>query len=195
MMQPEINKMTCPNCSSKQIKKHGIKKKKLQTLQRYFCKSCQKTFTLQPLSKSKTYPIAVILNSISNYSMGNTQSEIQNLISRKFKLKPSQKTISNWLNEYKTICTYARLRKQAMKLYKPKNIIFQQTLNHIQPYTFKCHKAKLDILIKENPQFTILKDYIKKINSNKRTSRTSNNSIHGKGWILKNQQSKLVFYL
>src|SRR3989338_6870287 len=33
-----------------------------------------------------------------------------------------------------------------MKLYKPKNIIFQQTLNHIQPYTFKCHKAKLCLL-------------------------------------------------
>ncbi len=148
------------------IKKYGKKSKKFQTLQRYFCKNCQKTFTLQQ-PKNKTYPISIILNAISNYNLGNTQSEIQNLISRKFKLKPSQKTISNWLNEYKAICTFSRLRKQAIKLYNynPTNIIHKQTLSHIQPYTFKCHKAKLDILLKENPNFAAIKDYVEKVNS------------------------------
>jgi len=62
--------------------------------------------------------------------------------------------------------TYARLRNHAIKLYKPKNIIHKQSLNHIQPYTFKYHKAKLHILAKENPQFGVLKNYIEKINSN-----------------------------
>jgi hypothetical protein len=58
------------------------------------------------------------------------------------------------------------LRKQAIKLYSPKNIIKKQALNHIQPYTFKHHRAKLDIITKENPLFMALKVYINKINSN-----------------------------
>jgi len=45
-------------------------------------------------------------------------------------------------------------------------MIQKQILNHIQPYTFKCHKAKLDIAIKENPRFAAIKNYIKKINQN-----------------------------
>ncbi len=85
---PVKTAIKCPNCSSKQIKKYGTKSKKFQTLQRYFCKNCRKTFTLQQKeSKNKTYPIATILNTISDYNLGNTQSEIQKIISRKFKIK------------------------------------------------------------------------------------------------------------
>jgi len=163
-MQPEIKEVTCPNCSSRQTKKHGTKKKKLQTLQRYFCNNCRKTFTLQQ-DKSKTYPLKIILNALSYYNLGHSQIEAASMLSKRFKLKPSQKTISNWLNEYKEICTFSRLRSEAIKLYKPNNIIHKQTLIHIQPYPFKWHKAKLDILTKENPQFSAIKNYIEKINS------------------------------
>ena len=104
-MQLEIKEIKCPNCPSKQIKKHGTKKKKLQTLQRYFCNSCRKTFTLQ--RSDKTYPLSIILNTISSYNLGSTQAEVQNIIPKKFKIKPSQKTISNWINEYKSICAYS----------------------------------------------------------------------------------------
>ncbi len=38
-------------------------------------------------------------------------------------------------------------------------------MHHIQPYTFKYHKAKLNLLIKENPKFKLLKTYLQKINS------------------------------
>lgn len=87
------------------------------------------------------------------------------MISKRFKIKPSQKTISNWINEHKGACAFARLRGEAIKLYKPNNIIHKQTLNHIQPYSFKRHKAKLEILTKENTQFAAIKDYLQKINS------------------------------
>ena len=165
-MSVKTPETACPSCSSTSTRKHGIQKNKLQSIQRYFCSSCKKAFTIQN-AKNKTYPINIILNAVSGYNLGSTQTEIQSIISRKFKIKPSQKTISNWLNEYKTICAYSRLRKQTIKLYKPKSIISKQTLSHIQPYTFKYHKAKLDILTKENPKLTALKDYVEKITSDK----------------------------
>src|SRR3989344_46182 len=174
-MQLEIKEIKCPNCPSKQIKKHGTKKKKLQTLQRYFCTSCRKTFTLQ--LSDKTYPLSIILNTISSYNLGSTQAEVQNIIPKKFKIKPSQKTISNWINEYKNICTYSKLRQEAIKLYNSKNIIFKQTLHHIQPYTFQYHKAKLYLLFHNklyNNQFhnishfyETLKVYLEKISTDK----------------------------
>ncbi len=153
-MQPEIKEIACPNCSSKQTKKHGTKKKKLQTLQRYFCKSCRKTFTLE--KSNKTYPVSLILTAVSYYNLGYSQTELLGMLSKRFKAKPSQKTISNWLNEFKGICTFSNLRDKAIKLYNPESIIHTQTLNHIQPYTFKYHKAKLYLLfhdVKYNNQF------------------------------------------
>ncbi len=168
--------ISCPICSSKKTKKHGIKKKKLQTVQRYFCNACKKTFTLQP-QNSKTYPLKLILNAISHYNLGYSQAEAAKEISKRFKTKPSQKTISNWINEYRALCTFNKLRKEAVKLYKPNNILFKKTLNHIQPYKFKYHKAKLYLLFHNklyNNQFhniahfyEPLKAYLEKIPTEK----------------------------
>jgi len=148
-MQPEIKTITCPNCSSKNIKKAGIKKKQLQNLQKYQCRNCKKTFTLQQI-KNKTYQISTILSAISYYNLGRTQSEIIKIISKKYKLKPSQKTISNWLNEYKQLTTFSKLRKKAIKLFSPEEIIEKHEFLHNNlPYTFKYHKAKLELLFKD----------------------------------------------
>ena len=173
-MQPEIKEISCPNCSSKQTKKHGTKKKKLQTLQRYFCSACKKTFTLQP-DKNKTYTLKIILSALSYYNLGHSQSESAKEISKRFKVKPSQKTISNWLNEFKSICTFSKLRNKAIKLHNPESIIHKQALSHIQPYTFKYHKAKLHLLFHSklyNNQFhnishfyEPLKNYLQKIST------------------------------
>ena len=159
-----INHLKCPNCGNKNILKKGIRKNKLQNIQKYCCKACGKFFTAEE-TKHKTYPIKIILNAISYYNLGYTQKQTSAKIDEKFKINLPQKTISNWLNEYKQICTFSRSRKQAIKHYSPKNIIKKQTLHHIQPYIFKCHNAKLNIAVKENPQFAALKDYIEKINS------------------------------
>ena len=145
-MPVEITTINCPVCSSKNIKKHGTQKKKLQTLQRYFCKDCRKTFTLQPQIRNKTYPAKIILNAISQYSLGHPQTEISKLLVKRHKIKVPQKTISNWLKEYLQICSYSKLRSEAIKLYRPNDILFSKTFHHIQPYTFKYHKAKLYLL-------------------------------------------------
>jgi len=160
-MPKQIN---CKNCSSINIVKRGFARNKLQTLQKYCCKDCKAIFTMQQ-AKGKTYPLNIILNAISTYNLGYPLEKTKEIMNKKRSLAVSAKTISNWINQYKGICTFARIRKQAIKLCSPKNIIKNKTLSHMQPYTFKYHKAKLDILLKENTEFLLLRDYLEKINS------------------------------
>ena len=156
----------CPICNKASIK-YGTRKTKLKEIQIYLCKSCNKRFssTSHTFQQNKTYPIQTILKAISLYNLGYNLNKVSDLLLSRTKLKIPISTISSWIQQYKNICTFSRLRKKAIKLYPPKKIIKKQTLNHIQPYAFKYHKAKLNILIKENPQFKALKDYLKKINS------------------------------
>jgi len=168
-MLPEIIQISCPNCSSKDLKKSGIKKNLLQKFQKYQCKDCKKIFTLKTQT-SKTYPINIILNSLSYYNLGYSQNQISKLINKKFKLKPSQKTISNWINEYKHLLPFHKLRNQ--KNYKPENIIESHTFLHNNlPYKFQIHKAKLKLLEKNkfiNQKISIrIKDYLEKIPTKK----------------------------
>ncbi len=160
-MNMEVN---CPGCKSGNIIKKGKRKNKLQTLQRYFCKSCNKIFIDKGI-KNKTYPEKIILNAISCYNLGNTQVGVSKLLSQGYKLKVPQRTISEWINEYKNICTFHRLRGQAIRLFKPLDIIFSQKLQHNQVYNFKLHLAKLKLMPKElMPQkFSLLKAYLEKI--------------------------------
>ncbi len=160
------NEANCPSCSSKNIIKKGLRKNKFQKIQRYRCKNCSKIFTNKKIA-NKTYPSAIILNAISCYNLGNTQIEVSKLINQRYKIKAPQRTISEWINEYKNICTFSRLRKQAIKLYKPSDMIFSQKLQHNQVYNFKLHLAKLELASKElAPQkFQLLKAYLEKISA------------------------------
>ena len=154
------NQIQCPKCRSKILVKKGIRKNKLQVLQQFQCKNCKYIFT-QNKSKNTTYSITAILKAISKYNLGHTLHQTK----EKLNINATLPAISSWLNKYKDVCTFERLRNEAIKLYQPKNIIFKKSLQHIQPYIFKYHKAKLDILLKENPKFASLKDYIEKIDS------------------------------
>lgn len=152
----EKEEISCKNCNSSNIVKRGFAKNKLQTLQKYQCKGCSSIFITQQ-NKGKTYPLKIILNSISTYNLGYSLEKTKEIINKKYNLSLSAKATSNWVKEYKEICAFSRLRKQATKHYNPKNIL--------QPYAFKYHKAKLNILINENPKFIQLKNYLKKISS------------------------------
>ena len=158
-------KILCPKCSSKYITKKGLRKNKLQTIQQYKCKNCNKIFILQSL-KSKTYPASIILNSLSLYNLGYSQSQVQKLISQKYKVKIPQKTINNWVNEYKPLCTYARLRK---KNQDPDEIIQSHTFMHNNlPYKFQIHIPKLNLLFQDtkfsqHSKFLPVRDYLNKI--------------------------------
>ena len=157
---PQSNQISCPKCSSKLLVKKGIRKNKFQYLQQYQCKDCKYIFTINK-SKNTTYPITLIIKGISAYNLGYTLQQTK----EKLNIQATLPAISSWLKKYREICTFARLRKQAIKLYGPKSIIFKKPLIHQQIYIFQFHKAKLEILFKEeqNKKFIQIKDYLNKI--------------------------------
>ncbi|MBI1936436.1 IS1 family transposase [Candidatus Woesearchaeota archaeon] len=165
----------CPICGKEAVK-FGIRKNKLQAIQRYKCGSCKKSFTLHQ-TKNITYPIQTILKSISIYNLGFNLKQTQEKLESSEKIKISISTLNSWINEYKNICAYSKLRAQALKLFNPKNIIKKLELSHIQPYTFKYHKAKLYLLfhsVKYNNEYhniahfyEPLKKYLEKIGTDK----------------------------
>jgi len=157
----EITKINCPTCSSNKIRKYGIQKSKQQK-QRYQCKECEKIFLLHPNNKS--YPEGIILNSISYCNLGYTQKEVSKLIAKKFKINIPQKTISNWINEFKEVCPYSRLRNEAKQQFKPENIIDQyEFLHNNLNYKYQIHNFKLNYLTNNNEKLERIKTYLEKI--------------------------------
>ena len=116
-------KVNCPSCEAEQVVFGKISTK-------VKCNSCKKTFADASI-KNKTYPAKIILNAVSYYNLGSTQLEVSKLLSQRYKVKVPQRTISVWVAEYKNICTFARLRKQAARLYNTKSIVFSKILSHI----------------------------------------------------------------
>jgi len=163
----ENEKLICPYCNSEETKKFGITRLKREITQRYRCNSCNKTFSNRKL-KHKTYPARIILNSISTYNLGHTLKQTKKEIAKRFHIKIPESTIHSWLKEYSNICTFTRIREQAVKLNKPEEMIFSQKLQHNQVYNFQLHKAKLALQAKELPEqkFQLLKDYLEFVQSN-----------------------------
>ena len=163
-LEINIQNISCPNCASKRIKKHSIARAKLQTTQRYLCKICKKTFTLKQELKSKSYPAGIILSSISLYNLGYSQAEVQKLISKKHKTKVPQRTISNWINEFKQLAPYGRLRQQAKSQFSSENMIEQfEFLHNNLNYKYQIHNFKLNYLTGNNEKLQRLKQYLEKI--------------------------------
>lgn len=140
--------MRCPFCNSAKVKKQGKRKSKLQTIQKYLCKKCSKYFSDNAKRiLNKTYPANIILNSVSLYNLGNSQQKVSKLIAQRYKTIVPQRTISEWINNYKDICTFNKMRKQAIMLYSPGEIVETHTFMHNNlPYKFQIHRAKLKLL-------------------------------------------------
>ncbi|MBS3150753.1 IS1 family transposase [Candidatus Woesearchaeota archaeon] len=157
------NSLKCPYCNSMEISKQGKRKGKLQQSQKLKCVRCNKNFTDKKL-KHKSYPAHIIFNTISYYNLGNTQSETSAIIKRKYKTEVPQRTISEWLKQYKDTCTFRRLRNEAKKLYSPDNIIDQyEFLHNNLNYKYQIHNFKLNYLAVNNEKLQRLKLYLEKI--------------------------------
>lgn len=59
----------CPYCKSKKFFRRGKRKKKLEVVQLYQCKECNRTFTSQ-FVKGKHYPMNLIIDGLSYYNLG-----------------------------------------------------------------------------------------------------------------------------
>ena len=156
-------KIICPKCDSGTIIKKGTRKNQQQIIQQYKCKNCSNIFTKQPL-KEKTYPIQTILKTLSLYNLGYSQTRIQKLL--KTTPRPSQKTISNWINEFKTITTFNRLKKEAKVQFSPEELISScEFLHNNLNYKYQIHNFKLNYLTNNNEKFQRLKLYLEKIST------------------------------
>ena len=157
-----MNLEKCSNCNSKDIIKKGKRKNKNQTIQKYYCKNCKKFFA-NSLLKNKTYPPLVILKAISFYNQGYSFEKSKDAINKAFKLNLKASTIHKWLNEFKELTAYRRIRDQNLKYYKPKEIIVKKTFRHNeQPYKYQYHKAKINFL----KYFSALKQYLIEVKDN-----------------------------
>ncbi|MDP4010770.1 MAG: hypothetical protein Q8P72_00910, partial [Candidatus Roizmanbacteria bacterium] len=161
----------CPYCGSLDFVKRGFRQKKREKIQLYLCSSCQKTFT--PYStKGKRYPMAVVIDAISIYNLGyslETTCRIMN--QRTSTVIPAQagiqsgspigvgddkrgilppSTLTDWLSEFAELCRFSRMRAFALKKYSPKDMVISATLAHRQLYRFRFHRAKCELVIKDD---------------------------------------------
>jgi transposase-like protein len=137
----------CPHCNSKRLIKKGARKKKLETVPLYRCRSCGRTFTPGPRTiRNKTYPINEILEALTLYDRGHTLEETAQKISSLYGHRVAPSTISRWLSEHPRLTSYRRLRDRGRHLFTPTQVIRAHKLYHRQVYAFAYHRAKLAFL-------------------------------------------------
>jgi len=137
----------CPHCNSRRLIRKGTRKKKLESVPLWRCKSCGRTFTPGPRPiRNKTYPIDEILEAITLFDRGFTLQETAEKISSRFGRHASPSTISRWVSEHPQLTTYTRLRTRGLKSFKPTQTIRAIKLYHRQVYEFAYHRAKLGFL-------------------------------------------------
>lgn len=151
----------CLYCSGSRIVRKGKRRKKLETVQLWYCKDCDKVFTPRAL-RGRTYPISVILDGLNYYAMGYSLEDSAILLQEHYGVSVTPTTLSNWLKEYRPLCPYARLRKAGRARYSPYNIIESTRLHHRQVYHYRIHRAKLNFITESSPgrKFTPLADYL-----------------------------------
>lgn len=151
----------CPYCSGKLVKK-GIRKKKHEEVQIYFCSACSKKIT--PLiTKNRTYPLRIIIDSLTFYNKFVPIDKIPEIIKNSYGIGITSRTVSNWLKEFEAYAPFLRMREFAEKKYDRKDAIAESKMFHKQIYDFKFHRAKTDIILQEefrHCKFKPLKDFL-----------------------------------
>ena len=162
----------CPYCNSTDFVKRGVRNKKHEVVQLYLCRNteCGRTFTAERV-KGKRFPLNVILEGISYYNLGLSLEQTCHILEEKFKneniLAPTPATLSAWIEEYKPICRFERMRPYAIKLFPPQKMIEVVSMAHRQLYRFRYHRAKTLLSMEEfkNRRFGRLKEYLDNVSS------------------------------
>ena len=157
----------CPECGCKYTVKKGKRRNRLQTHQVFKCTECLHRFTGAP-AKHKTYPLRLILETVSTFNLGYSLTETQRRLHTRFHRNIPERTISSWLTEHRPLSTYSRLRTYGKKLFAPETIIRTINFDHQQVYRHQIHRAKLKILL-ESPlhsAFAPLTKYLEGLKTN-----------------------------
>lgn len=158
-----MNEIRCPNCRGKDVIKKGKRETRFGLRQVFYCKNCKRKFTLRKIS-DKAYSPKVIINSINYYNLGHTFEKSAKLVNQRFKVKVTKSSVHRWVEEFKKICLYHKMREEVLKEYG-KDILVSKTFKHNGlAYNFKFHKPKLEMLCGENG-FSKLSEYVKGFDS------------------------------
>jgi hypothetical protein len=128
-----------------------VRRNRLQTLQVFRCTECLVRFT-GAAGKHKTYPLHIILESVSTFNLGYSLTETQRVMRRRYHREIPERTISSWLNEYRPFTMYSRFRLAGRKHSRPEALIRSHTFHHQQVYRFQVHRVKLDLLTQPTAQ-------------------------------------------
>ncbi len=108
---------------------------------------------------NKIYSPKIITAAISAYNLGNTLEASAGIVNRRFKTKLSKNSVHVWVNEFKSLCAYSRIREDIAKIYGNKTL-FGKTFEHSGlKYEFQYHAPKLGLLC--NNGFSNLANYVK----------------------------------
>lgn len=158
----------CPYCKSKNFIKRGTRQNVGQVVQLYLCQNleCGKTFRAQDI-KGKHFPLHLIIEAMSYYNIGLSLVQTCAVIKQKFGLAPETETLSEWIDEYKGLCRYERLRPYAVKMCKPKDTIEVVSMAHRQLYRFRYHRPKTSLMLTEfkNRNLRRLQEYLNAVSS------------------------------
>jgi transposase-like protein len=164
---PSQQNPVCPECGCKNTVKKGKRRNRLQTLQVYRCTECLYRFTSSP-GKNKSYPLKLILETVSTFDLGYSLTETQRIMDRRFHRAIPERTIRSWLMESRPITTYTRLRTPGKKLFTPETIVRTLNFHHQQVYRHQVHRPKLQMLLEPAAYhaFAPLKDYLAQLEVN-----------------------------
>lgn len=136
----------CIFCEGTNIRREGKRYKKLETVQLWYCRTCDRTFTPQR-AKGKKYPLKLVLESLQLYYHGQSREFVSERMAQRFGVKVPLRTLSNWLAEYRAFTPYARLRQSCLATYRPNRLIHSVRLHHQQVYEYRLHRGKLSTIL------------------------------------------------
>jgi transposase-like protein len=137
----------CPHCGSHVLARRGTRRKKLEIVQLWSCASCKRVFTPGPPAlHNKTYPLRMILSTLTDYNLGYSLSETAARLKNKTNRRVAPSTITSWLYEYRQHTSYRRLRGVGLTRFSPEQTLRSIKLYHRQVYGFAYHRSKLELL-------------------------------------------------
>jgi hypothetical protein len=83
-------------------------------------------------------------------------------MAERFGVAVPARTLSNWIAEYRELTTYARLREECARSFRPNRIIRSVRLHHQQVYEYRIHQGKLAAILgtPEHEQFRAVEKYL-----------------------------------
>ena len=140
---PQSRDMKMASRGQQDVVKRGLRRKKYETVQLYFC-----------------HHLRVILEGLSLYNIRYSMEEVCQRIKEQFGLDLKTSTISDWVKEFGSICRYTRLRPYGLKLYSREQAVQTVHLFHRQVYDFSVHRAKLALTLQALQRFMLCNDSV-----------------------------------